>query len=219
MTSPTPAEVKQQLKTIERSGDFSGQQIEYLYLISERPGRSALQLSHELQTQEGQVRKVAAMAREKLPLYYATKGLSDTIYLDHSHRGYTLEPRRINPIAKLTPEDQERFNHGTNLREMLAASTLKPALVIFEELRQRYPNFAPLCVGLADVHCLLAVHCIVSSPDAYSRAERYALQAIALDQTLWTAHAALCMVRCSQWRWSDAKAALDRAEALNPVAA
>ena len=193
--------------------------MDYLYLIWERPGLSALQHSHWLQTTESQVRKLAAFTREKLPDYYATQGRGDTIYLEHSHRGYTLEARRINPLAMLSPEDQELFNHGTNLREILTATTSRAALAIFEELRHRYPLFATLCVGLADVHTLLDVHCVVPSEDAYSLAERYALQAIALEPNLWTGHAALCIVRTSQWRWADARAALEPAESLSPIAA
>jgi hypothetical protein len=187
----------------------------YLRTVLRYPGRSAYWLSQRLETVESAVRKVATFVCDRLPAYYAEEGCHDPIYFEHASRGYELQARRVNLLASLTPDDQQFFNQAAALKEIRTAPKFRAALVILNDLRTRYPLFAPICTSLAEVHGLLAAHCIDPPGHAFVLSERYANQAILLDPTLWTAHAALSIVRVAQYRWKEAKDALQTAERLH----
>lgn len=85
---------------------------------------------------------------------------------------------------------------------------LQNALAHFREALALDPDNGPAYAGLADAYALLA---------DYARAERAALKALELDDTLAAAHASLAFVRLhGDWDWSGAQQEFERAIALDP---
>ncbi len=72
---------------------------------------------------------------------------------------------------------------------------LHEAIKIFNQALKHDKKFALAYAGLANCHALLNIYEVPPPPDAYSRARENALKALALDETLAEAHAALGYVK------------------------
>jgi serine/threonine protein kinase/tetratricopeptide (TPR) repeat protein len=84
---------------------------------------------------------------------------------------------------------------------------------------QQDKNFAAAYAALADLQLsLMDIH-YAPHDQLLADAERYALQAVALDPNLLEAQLSLASLRQLQWRWSDAEAAYRRAFELDPSSA
>jgi eukaryotic-like serine/threonine-protein kinase len=92
------------------------------------------------------------------------------------------------------------------------------AAALFEQAIAADPGYALAYAGLADCWTLASATAYGDpSPDMIVRARAAAERAIALDDHLAEAQAALGMVRFRiEWNWAEAERALDRALQLNP---
>jgi eukaryotic-like serine/threonine-protein kinase len=74
------------------------------------------------------------------------------------------------------------------------------------------PRFAPAHVMLADAYCFLGLLSLMTPATAFRQAELSAQRALALDEDLAAAHAALALVRFGgDWDWEAAEAGFRRA--------
>jgi len=86
----------------------------------------------------------------------------------------------------------------------------------FERAVQHDPEFALGHAGLADAHAVLSGYDYSMRKEHQMLAEKSALKAIELDDTLAEAHTALAQVKLNQWKWSDAEREFTKAIELNP---
>lgn len=94
---------------------------------------------------------------------------------------------------------------------------LQKAVELFRQAADREPDYALAHAGLANTYVLLPLYAGVSSSEAMPRAREAAQRALALDNGLAAAHAALGFVRTTHdWDWVGAEAAFQRAITLDP---
>jgi serine/threonine-protein kinase len=117
----------------------------------------------------------------------------------------------ILPAARATAASNAAAAACAEGEKHLAGRTsadLRAALRDFERATAADPTFAPAFAGLAETHALLY---------DYPPAREAALKALALDDRLASAHAALGFVRLhADWDWAGAEAELRRALDLDP---
>ncbi|MBU8933335.1 MAG: protein kinase [candidate division Zixibacteria bacterium] len=89
------------------------------------------------------------------------------------------------------------------------------AIEYFEQALQCDPEFALGWAGNADAHVVLADHDHLTRKMHLMLAEKSALKALELDNTIAEAHTALAQVRFNQWKWSEAEAGYLKAIELN----
>ena len=94
---------------------------------------------------------------------------------------------------------------------------LEKAVAAFEEALRADPNYAPAWAGLADAYTLLGYRGSMPPRQAFPKAESAAVKALALDNNLGEAHAALAKARLFyEWDWKGAEREITRALALSP---
>ena len=91
------------------------------------------------------------------------------------------------------------------------------AIRYFERAIAEDPAYAPAYAGLADSYSLDVDYRSIPVHEAYQRAKEYARKALALDESVPTAHASLAWsLFIYDWQWEDAEREFRRAIALNP---
>jgi len=101
-----------------------------------------------------------------------------------------------------------------------SAASLKRAISLDEEVIRADSTFARAYVGLASAYILLHYYGDLSPAASYPRARVAAERALALDETLADAHAALGLVKRDYDRdWTGAERQFQRALELNPKSA
>lgn len=91
------------------------------------------------------------------------------------------------------------------------------AIACFMEAIRIDPAYALAYAGLADLYNWLGVFGVLRPADTWGRGLRLATRAVALDDTLAEAHAALGFARlCFGWDWAGGERELLRAIELNP---
>jgi serine/threonine-protein kinase len=93
---------------------------------------------------------------------------------------------------------------------------LRTSIELFQDAIEIQPDAALAHAGLADAYALSGLYGYLPATEAQKLAEASALQALALDDTLAEAHAALATVYHDQWRMRQAESSFARAVALNP---
>jgi len=94
---------------------------------------------------------------------------------------------------------------------------LNKGISYFNEAVEKDPSYALAYVGLADSYSLLSDYGGLPPKEAYPQAEKAAMQALALDERLAEAHAALGLIKTSyEWDWPGAEQEYRRAIELNP---
>jgi eukaryotic-like serine/threonine-protein kinase len=97
--------------------------------------------------------------------------------------------------------------------------SLREALEHFQEALRRDPTYAPAYVGMANCYNSLGtVHLGRPPRDIRPLAAAAAQRALALDEGLAEAHAALASTRLPEWHWTAAEQGFRRAIQLNPSA-
>jgi len=108
-----------------------------------------------------------------------------------------------------------RYFWNTKTEEGLAKS-----IGYFHEAIEKDSTYAPAHAAVADYYNALPFYSRVAPEDAFPKAKAAALRALALDETLAEAHAALAFVRAYyEWDWAAAEREFQRAIALRPSAA
>jgi TolB-like protein/DNA-binding winged helix-turn-helix (wHTH) protein/Flp pilus assembly protein TadD len=94
---------------------------------------------------------------------------------------------------------------------------LNKGLGFFKAAVQTDPGFAPAYAGIADSFNMLVNHGLMAPADGFPRSMAAAQKALALDETLAEAHAALAFARFEfEYAWADAEKSFRRAIELNP---
>ena len=93
---------------------------------------------------------------------------------------------------------------------------LKKAIKYFEQAIEIDPSYALAYAGLADSYSISARHNFLPAQEALPLAERYAMKALSLDETLAEAHAALGRLEADRGHDLAAEKELKRALGLNP---
>jgi eukaryotic-like serine/threonine-protein kinase len=91
------------------------------------------------------------------------------------------------------------------------------AIGYFEQAIAEDPGYAPAYAGLADSYALDVDYRSIPVAEAYARAKEYARQALALDESVPSAHASLAWALfIYDWNWDEAEREFRRAIELNP---
>ncbi len=91
------------------------------------------------------------------------------------------------------------------------------AIDYFKQAIAEDPGYAPAYAGLGDSYSLDVDYRAIPVADAYARAKEYAGKALALDESLPSAHASLAWVLfIYDWKWDEAEREFRRAIELNP---
>jgi serine/threonine-protein kinase len=91
------------------------------------------------------------------------------------------------------------------------------AIDYFKQAIAEDPSYAPAYAGLADSYSLDVDYRAIPVADAYARAKEYARKALALDESLPSAHASLAWALfIYDWQWEEAEREFRRAIELNP---
>src|SRR4029453_3777761 len=98
------------------------------------------------------------------------------------------------------------------------AESLNKGIEYFHQAIDKDPNYALAYAGLTDSYSLLGSQTGGLSPkEIFSKAKAAAVKALAIDDTLAEAHAALALVNLRyDWDWSATEREIKRAIALNP---
>lgn len=91
------------------------------------------------------------------------------------------------------------------------------AIDYFKQAIAEDPSYAPAYAGLGDSYSLDVDYRAIPVAGAYARAKEYAGKAIALDESLPSAHASLAWALfIYDWKWDEAEREFHRAIELNP---
>jgi serine/threonine-protein kinase len=105
-----------------------------------------------------------------------------------------------------------RYEWNKRTREGVAEAIRYFELAIAED-----PAYAPAYAGLSDSFALDVDYRDIPVQDAYQRAKDYARKALALDESVPTAHASLAWTLfIYDWKWEEAEREFRRAIELNP---
>jgi serine/threonine-protein kinase len=95
-------------------------------------------------------------------------------------------------------------------------SGVHEAIEYFKQAIAEDPGYAPAYAGLGDSYSLDVDYRAIPVADAYARAKEYARKALALDESLPSAHASLAWALfIHDWEWDEAEREFRRAIALN----
>jgi len=132
---------------------------------------------------------------------------------------------------KLTPQEQARLSGSPTIspeayRLYLQAryhcykrtqAGFEKSIQLFQQALAKDPSYASAYAGLAETYGLLPFYGGASSQDVFPKAKAAALKAVALDDSLAEAHAALGFVLFyGDWDWSGGSRELQRSIELNP---
>ncbi len=105
-----------------------------------------------------------------------------------------------------------RYEWNKRTQEGVAA-----AIHYFERAIAEDPAYAPAYAGLSDSYSLDVDYRAIPVHEAYQRAKEYARKALALDESVPTAHASLAWALfIYDWQWDEAEREFRRAIELNP---
>jgi TolB-like protein/DNA-binding winged helix-turn-helix (wHTH) protein/tetratricopeptide (TPR) repeat protein len=128
-----------------------------------------------------------------------------------------IVPHDSRPTAhKINPEAYKNYLLGRYAWEKRSRESLFQALTYFQRAIDEDPNFALAYAGEAEA-CVPLVGLGLMPPREYvEKASAAATKALALDDSLAEAHAALGATFINQYRWQDAERQFKRAIELNP---
>jgi serine/threonine-protein kinase len=121
--------------------------------------------------------------------------------------------------AERPTQDMEAYDNYLQARTLIALRTpdsLRRATLLLEHAVQRDPGFAKAWAYLADVHASDRFFGLGAMKESLDEAEKEARKALALDDSIAPAHAALAEVLRGRFQWLAAEAENRRAVELNP---
>ena len=135
-------------------------------------------------------------------------------------RALTLSSMEQGLLTKRYTENSEAhqlYLKGRYFWNKRTVEGLNKGIGYFSEAVEKDPSYALAYVGLADSYSLLSDYGGLPPKEAYPKARRAAMQALALDERLAEAHAALGLIKTSyDWDWTGAENEYRRAIELNP---
>ncbi len=130
--------------------------------------------------------------------------------------GVALTPQdrtRLSSVRPVNPEAYQLYLRGQSFIEKWTPDAMLLARQSFSQAIERDPNYARAYAGLADTY-LLGDTAI--DPRGFPKAREAAAKALALDDTVSDAHAALALLKDVDWDWAGAEREFKRAIELNP---
>jgi predicted Zn-dependent protease len=115
------------------------------------------------------------------------------------------------------PEAYNDYLRGHYLLTRGEPEAVRQAIDALESAVARDPAFARAHAELSSAYATLSSASSAQRAEALDKATFAAQRAVALDSTLAAGHAALGTVHALQWRWSEGRAAMERALALDSV--
>jgi serine/threonine protein kinase/Tfp pilus assembly protein PilF len=123
---------------------------------------------------------------------------------------------------RLSAEDKKKkdaetlYNRGRNAWNKRTADSINEAMGNFNQALEIYPNYAQAYAGLADCYNMLATYGAKSPKEAFPKAHDAAIKALAIDNNLAEAHAALAYTTFrGDWNWPEAEKEFKLAIRLN----
>ena len=139
---------------------------------------------------------------------------------EQAARALTLSSTGQELLTKHYTENSEAYQlylKGRFFWNKRTIEGLNKSIGYFNEAVQKDPSYALAYVGLADSYSLLSDYGGLPPEKAYREAKRAAEKALALDERLAEAHAALGLIKTSyDWDWPGAEKEYRRAIELNP---
>lgn len=139
---------------------------------------------------------------------------------EQATRALTLSTSGQELMTKRYTENSEAYQlylKGRFFWNKRTIEALNKSVGYFNEAVQKDPTYALAYVGLADSYSLLSDYGGLPPEKAYREAKRAAEKALALDERLAEAHAALGLIKTSyEWDWPGAEKEYRRAIELNP---
>jgi DNA-binding winged helix-turn-helix (wHTH) protein/TolB-like protein/Tfp pilus assembly protein PilF len=146
-------------------------------------------------------------------------GIQSEIAFAVSRRALVSVAARNAPTRNLDPEAESLLLRARQLWRTRRTPFVRDALDLLRAAAAREPGYAPIHSARADALNVLADVGDGVRATLVAQARDEAEQALALDDSLADAHAALgaaAMLGAGGWRWAEAEASLRRALALNP---
>jgi len=127
--------------------------------------------------------------------------------------------KKVSPVAKRPTDNLEAYNlflKGRHHFERFTRPALEQSLECFSQALAVEPSYAQVHAGIADVQSHRAMLSFVAPQHVMPMAKEAALAALALDESVAEAHAALAtVIDCYEWNWPDAEQEYRRALELN----
>jgi eukaryotic-like serine/threonine-protein kinase len=131
------------------------------------------------------------------------------------------EKTRLNKSSATNPEAYQLYLKGRYHANQTTAAGLNKSIEYFQQAIDKDPGYALAYAALADSYASLGGDWVYVSPvDSFPKAKAAAQKALALDDTLGEAHAALAYATYyADWDWPIAEREFRRALELNPNSA
>jgi TolB-like protein len=131
-----------------------------------------------------------------------------------------LSGRERRQLTKRETQDTDAYQaylRGRYYWNKFTEESFQRAIACYMEAINIDPEYALAYAGLADLYNWLGVFSVLPPQDTWGRGRKMAARAVALDDTLAEAHAALGFARlCYDWDWPGGERSLQRAIELNP---
>ncbi len=129
----------------------------------------------------------------------------------------SVETRQLRKRYTENTDAYEAYLRGRYFWGKRDAEHLKKAVDEFNQAIALDGKYALAFAGLADCYNVLPSYGVLSTVEAYPKAEAAATKALAIDDTIAEAHTALARTKANfDWDWSTAEAEFKRAIELNP---
>lgn len=129
------------------------------------------------------------------------------------------EQRRLASVAAIDPEAHDAYLLGQFHLRKATLPELRKAIDYFNQAIQKQPKFAQAHLGIANSYMSMTVN-YLAPREASPKARDEVMKALALDDNLAEAHAALASIYINyDWKWDDARKEIARALELDPNSA
>lgn len=123
---------------------------------------------------------------------------------------------KVSAEEKKKKDAEALYNRGRNAWNKRTADSINQAMGNFNQALEIYPNYAQAYAGLADCYNMLATYGVKSPKEAFPKAHDAAIKALAIDNNLAEAHAALAYTTFrGDWNWPEAEKEFKQAIKLN----
>lgn len=126
------------------------------------------------------------------------------------------EQRRLASAVTIDPEAHDAYLLGQFHLRKATLPELRKAIDYFNQAIQKQPKFAQAHLGIANSYMSMTVN-YLAPREASPKARDEVMKALALDDNLAEAHAALASIYINyDWKWDDARKEIARALELDP---
>ena len=123
---------------------------------------------------------------------------------------------KLSAEEKKKKEAESLYNRGRNAWNKRTADSINEAIGNFNQALEIYPNYPQAYAALADCYNMLATYGAKSPKEAFPKAHDAAIKALAIDNNLAEAHAALAYTTFrGDWNWPEAEKEFKQAIRLN----